>query len=404
MKILIIAQHPFWPENKDGVNKILYNLMIHNSFFKADFISLYGTQEALPKQIIKQQVSQMNLIQKSERKAFKLFRWIFSFRPFMALAEKNTKKAASIVNQSSSKYDKIVIVGFQLSSLVQKLSEKKKIIFLPIDSPSLLFKSRLKSEQNYSKKIIWFIEKIKAKKLERMIYPLSTVNILVSDKDLEHAQRISPTSQFEFIPNGVNLKEFKYKDPIHSNFNSILFSGNFSYGPNILAANFLINHVLPLLLKKNSDLKIIFAGSNVPQSLKKYQSKHVFFTGYVDSMAKELYQSPLYVSPIFYGAGIKNKILEAMATGRIILGSDLSFSGLNFKSFSPHQIIHTNDPKEWAHKIISILNDFSKGIKFPNQSYEIISSSFSWENRQSRYFEAFKQSPLLAEQLNLKSP
>ena len=76
-------------------------------------------------------------------------------------------------------------------------------------------------------------------------------------------------------------------------------------------------------IRKNKDVKNIVPNLNLD------------ILGFVDDPYKILSQSKALISPLFTGAGIKVKVIEALACGIPVIGTDIAFEGLPplFNSF-----------------------------------------------------------------------
>lgn len=154
----------------------------------------------------------------------------------------------------------------------------------------------------------------------------------------------------------------------------LVFSGMMDYEPNILAAKFIINEVMPLLSDK---YEISFVGKNCPEELLKYKSIRIHFTGFVEDMKEELEKYDIYLCPIIAGSGVKNKILQASCVGLPIVSTKLGIEGIN-KEFKKYVFLG-DTPKNIVKQIEKVndmkLNDLRKNVleqqKYIENNYDI---------------------------------
>ncbi len=110
---------------------------------------------------------------------------------------------------------------------------------------------------------------------------------------------------------------------------TLTFLGNYRHPPNVEAACFFIDQVMPDLRQRHPELEFQVIGSHPSDELKELDSKDgVSITGFVDDYRPYLFAGTAFVAPIFTGAGMRVKILEAMACGIPIIGTSLSMNGI----------------------------------------------------------------------------
>lgn len=109
--------------------------------------------------------------------------------------------------------------------------------------------------------------------------------------------------------------------------------GDWRRKENAEGALWFINTVGPLL-KNPVHIKII--GREFPKDIKNVASNlKLEILGFIDDPYEILSQSKALISPLFMGAGIKVKVIESLACGVPVIGTDIAFEGLPdlFQSF-----------------------------------------------------------------------
>lgn len=144
----------------------------------------------------------------------------------------------------------------------------------------------------------------------------------------------------------------------HDGNNMIIFVGKMSYEPNIVATTYFVNQVFPKLLEKYPSLQFVIVGAN-PDSrvIELANQKNVLVTGYVDSIELYYQKSTIVVAPMLTGAGIQNKILQAMSYGCCIVTTSIGAEGLNICN---EEIVIVNEVEKMVGVISSLLIDSSK--------------------------------------------
>ena len=144
----------------------------------------------------------------------------------------------------------------------------------------------------------------------------------------------------------------------HDSNDMILFVGKMSYDPNIVATTYFANQVFPKLLEKYPSLRFVIVGAN-PDSrvMELANQKHIQVTGYVDSVEPYYQKATIVVAPMLTGAGIQNKILQAMSYGCCVVTTPVGAEGLNICN---GEIAIADGTEGMTEVISSLLNDKSK--------------------------------------------
>jgi len=150
--------------------------------------------------------------------------------------------------------------------------------------------------------------------------------VLTITEDEENYLRQKGYKNVFTIPYGIdkNYFAFNWKQPEKKN---IMFLGDFSHYPNRKAIKFLINHIIPNLSDIGVSFKIV--GRNT-DSIKNLLSGSVEVFDDVPEVRPYLYNSSVFAAPIFAGAGLRVKILEAALCGVPLVISPIANLGINF--------------------------------------------------------------------------
>lgn len=110
----------------------------------------------------------------------------------------------------------------------------------------------------------------------------------------------------------------------------ILFVAGFAHPPNVDAACWLMNDVMPLVRKSYPDVTIHLVGSNPTDAVKALSGPGVEVHGYVtDANLAIMYRNArVAVAPLRFGAGVKLKVLEAMRQGTPLVTTPVGVQGL----------------------------------------------------------------------------
>ena len=108
-------------------------------------------------------------------------------------------------------------------------------------------------------------------------------------------------------------------------------------------------------MAEESDVEIHIAGRNTPQNIFDLQSKNVIIHGEVEDAKAFLNNYPISVVPLLSGSGMRVKILEAMALGRVVVSTSIGAEGILAKN--SEEIFIEDDELSFAKTIINLLQN-----------------------------------------------
>ena len=165
-----------------------------------------------------------------------------------------------------------------------------------------------------------------------------------------------------------------------------------SYKPNIVAAQFLINEVMPLVWKKDKNVKVALAGSNPVKQVRVLAQDRVVVTGWVDDMREYYAKSRIFIAPMQIGTGLQNKLLEAMAMGLPCITTPLANSALNTEA-NKHILVAESE-YDLAEHILDLINDREYGRKIADAGHGFVAENYKWSvsvSKLERLFNAVVQ-------------
>ena len=97
--------------------------------------------------------------------------------------------------------------------------------------------------------------------------------------------------------------------------NGVAFIGSYTHAPNVDAAHWLVEAVMPLVWQTEPDLACLLVGSDMPEAVRRLARPGVLALGQVADLGEVFDRVRLTVAPLRYGAGVKGKVLDSFAAG-----------------------------------------------------------------------------------------
>jgi GT2 family glycosyltransferase len=112
--------------------------------------------------------------------------------------------------------------------------------------------------------------------------------------------------------------------------NMLLFVGGFGHHPNVDGIKWFCEEIAPILRMDNVPFRLKIVGSRAGADILALQSNDVDVVGFVsDEELERLYaEAALVIAPLRYGAGVKGKVIEAMANGAPLVSTSVGAQGI----------------------------------------------------------------------------
>jgi glycosyltransferase involved in cell wall biosynthesis len=156
------------------------------------------------------------------------------------------------------------------------------------------------------------------------------VVVAVSEPDAEALRRIVPERSIAVVPNGIDVAEYRTVDarqvdmPRHS----LVFTGKMDYRPNVDAALWFAQQVLPLVQEHVPGVQFYVVGQRPHARLGAIRDQPgVVITGRVPETKPYIASAAVYVIPLRSGGGTRFKVLEAMSIGCPIVSTSMGCDG-----------------------------------------------------------------------------
>jgi glycosyltransferase involved in cell wall biosynthesis len=210
--------------------------------------------------------------------------------------------------------------------------------------------------------------------------------VVTTPEERRQIAAFEPEGLISVIPNGVDLTSYpkRVSDP---GGHRLIFVGTMDNRANIDAVNFFSLDVLPEIQERYPEATLEIVGANpAPEVMELAERPGITVTGRVRSVVDYFHKATVCVVPLRTGFGIKNKTLEAMATGVPVVGSDRGLEGLTVDGGDvPLRALRANEPTEYVYAVSLLFEDRQRRKQLAENARSLIEKKYTWERAGKLY-------------------
>jgi glycosyltransferase involved in cell wall biosynthesis len=212
--------------------------------------------------------------------------------------------------------------------------------------------------------------------------------VVVSEQDRDALRQLNADLPISVIPNGVDA-DFYGAGSRTPRRGRLVFTGNMSYAPNVVAAEFLVREVLPRVRELDNDAHVVVVGRDPDPSVEALAAvQGATVTGEVDDIRPWLQGAQVFVCPMLSGTGIKNKLLEAMAAALPCVVTPLALQGLDV--IPGEHLLVGDTADELARSVGRLLTDVDLAERIGGAARSYVRARHTWAAAAEAYEAIYK--------------
>lgn len=176
----------------------------------------------------------------------------------------------------------------------------------------------------------WYVSYLSGKLKRFEIQQLQNYDILIpiTQKDLAKYESLGFNNQSVLMPIGIDESTYQADYSSYEKDLSISFIGSLDWMPNQEGLQWFINNAWTEILNSYPDLQLHIAGRNTPNWFRQLAQQNVKVHGEVPDARAFINQHSIMIVPLLSGSGMRVKILEGMALGKIVLTTSIGLEGI----------------------------------------------------------------------------
>ncbi|MHA4893634.1 glycosyltransferase [Pedobacter sp. PWIIR3] len=257
-----------------------------------------------------------------------------------------------LIKKLNSKLNSIHYAWISRPALNEKyqniLNINTKKIFDTVDLHYLRMLRQAANEHN---------QKLKAKALKTKSIELSlakksdaTITVIAVEKDTLKQEGINNV----FVIPNVHYSSVEKEQPEFINRKGLLFIGGYKHTPNIDAARWLVNDIMPMIWKTDPTIHLTLLGSDPTPEIQGFSAPNISVPGYIHDVSPFFNNNKIFIAPLRYGAGMKGKIGQSLEFGLPVISTDIGVEGMDLHDGK--NVLLANTTEEFAEKALTLYN------------------------------------------------
>jgi sugar transferase (PEP-CTERM/EpsH1 system associated) len=217
------------------------------------------------------------------------------------------------------------------------------------------------------------LEQRRLRRYEPALVARAAATLVVAEPD----RRAIGHPRVRVVPNGVDLEAFPYVTTGRTP-GRIVFAGNLGYFPNVDAARWLVEDILPAVRARVPDASVHLAGARPTGVVRRLAMRPgVSLVADVAAMAPEIASGAVTIIPMRSGSGLQNKVLEAMAVGTPVVTTPQVAGALLVRD-GEHVLLGETAP-ELATAAASLLANPERARSLAEAARALVTRHYGWE-------------------------
>jgi GT2 family glycosyltransferase/glycosyltransferase involved in cell wall biosynthesis len=190
-------------------------------------------------------------------------------------------------------------------------------------------------------------------------------------------------------PTGVDVTYYQPRPQREARSGTVLFVGYLRHTPNVEAAIYLAREILPRIKKLYPAVQLTIVGGGAPPEVRELaRDPSVQVTGYVEDV-RDFYRShAVLAAPILTGAGVRVKVLEAMAAGIPVVTTTIGAEGIRCQE--GRDLLIADTPDQFATAVAGLLTDVDAAATMACNARRVVEQHYDWsiivENLETLYY------------------
>ena len=253
-------------------------------------------------------------------------------------------------------FDIIQIEGVFMATYIPTIKRysKAKIVLRSHNVEHQIWERHLANEKAGVKKTYLNIQNSRLKTFEINAFNQVDAIVTITDEDKKIISSICPNKLIHTCLTGINLDSYKQvltsKQP-----NSLFHFASMDWMPNVEAVDWLLKEVWNEVIKQQPNAKLILAGREMPDRIKKNATKNITIIDNVNDSSEFYNTYDIMLVPLWSGSGLRIKLVEGLAYGKAIITTSIGAEGIPYTAGK--NMLIADSAREFSNAITTLLTE-----------------------------------------------
>ncbi|MBN2204950.1 MAG: glycosyltransferase [Thermoleophilia bacterium] len=393
MRLLVLSSRPPWPPTRADqmtVERLLRFLAAHD--VEADLACFVEDEEeghALRAELgpVCHAIATVTLPRR--RSYIHTARSLPSAVP-MQVAYYRSAAMARLIDErvARERYDLVYVHLIRMAEYARRLP-LPKVLGLQI-SQALNLRRMVANVGDPARRLFYRLEAAKVRPYEAAVCRDFDRVFLVGRRDLDEIAKTAPVDNAVVQPHGQDLPGAERVAGARREAGTVVMCGVMATYTNVDAATWFAREVFPLVERDVPEAAFWIVGRQPQRELRALaRPPHVVVTGEVDDVYDWLLRAEVGVVPLRIGAGMQNKLLQAMAAGLPVVATPVANEGIQAEDGT--QLWLRDEPRAFADAVIALLRDRAERERLGTAARALVESKWTWEAHFERQLAVFAE-------------
>ena len=258
---------------------------------------------------------------------------------------------------------------------IRKISKAKVVIRLHNIEHQIW--ERMAAGYNYSLRR-YYIKNLsgRMRSFEQAAWQQADLLLPISKEDEDMVKSEGIKTPMHLTPFGIDVKPNTETTAGKTGINQAYHLGAMDWMPNADGIKWFVEDVWPHVHKAVPQLQFTFAGRGMPPAFVKLQGKGVTNVGEVPDADAFIKDKKILIVPLQSGSGIRIKVLEAMAAGKLVVSTAIGMQGITEAKPCVHYL-EANDANEFAKALSWAVNNPNDVATMCDKATQLIATYYN---------------------------
>ncbi|MBI3134318.1 MAG: glycosyltransferase [Bacteroidetes bacterium] len=194
----------------------------------------------------------------------------------------------------------------------------------------------------------------------------------ISFEDTNRFHNFRCTTPLTTIPFGINLARYPFNQPEKKPLTELFHLGAMNWAPNLEGINWLLDDIWPQISKL--PVRLHLAGREMPASIQKQANAKLLVHGDVENAVAFMNQFDIMLVPLLSGSGMRVKIIEGMALGKVVITTTVGAEGIDYVN-GKHLLI-ADTPHDFYTHLHTLSSNPETGARISAEARKLVEEKY----------------------------